>query len=872
MMKTKTQWYHIAGVAVFGFIAILFITKSSVGGFNPSSLLAQAVISPTTYYIDSVNGSDSNTGTSPGSAWQTIAKVDTATLNPGDSVLFNKGGTYYGSLTIQQSGTAGNPITIGAYGSGNDPVITGFDTLSGWKNDGGNIWEAPCTNCSPTINIVRVNGVEQPMGRYPNADAANGGYLTIASHNGNASITDPTLAGGPDWTGADIAIRKNNYDIDVSTITSDSGSTLNYAFATSYTPNNGYGYFIENSPKTLDENGEWYYNPATNVIQLYSAENPTSEVVQASSINTLASLDNQSYIDIQNIYFTGSNQNSVSLQNTNNIVMQNCSITFSGIDAVIATVSSNDMITGCTIDQSNNDAIYMAPSVNASYTDSNISITNNTISNTGMIPGMGGTGGDTYSAIIMRGANNSITDNQISNTGYVPIDFNGDGTLIQNNSINNYCMVKDDCGGIYTWSNGHDTASVTRNITGNIILNGVGAVNGANPNGTAIGQANGIYLDDGTINVSVKNNFIQSAARGGIYLHNVQNVTVDSNTIDNAHVLLNVVRDTDVPQSLQGIVITHNNLIGPNNIMMVLQSTDLSSSAQFGIVDNNNYFFPNSNSGVFYMLGNRLNFAAWQSTYNVDPNSKVINDTPLVEYNATASSNNVSLDGTYQDTIGNIVTNTLILPPFGNAVLTPATAPVTLSVTTATPEVVPVVVSTQGYSSGGSSAPVTTTVVSPDTNLNTQPVPTPVTDSNGSTVIPVANIVPQPVASSTASTIISQIFSFIPLTSQSTQPAIITRPVTTTTGPTGVVTGKKNYTIVSIKYYLNNVLVHTNNGTPDGWTINTSSMQDGSYTLSTIVEYGDGSTDTSSSTFTVDNSPTVLQTIGTFIKSLIGKM
>jgi hypothetical protein len=79
----------------------------------------------TTYYIDSTNGLDSNSGTAPAAAWQTLAMIRQASLNPGDFVLLKRGGVWHDRLRITASGTQGAPITFGAYGSGNRPAIDG---------------------------------------------------------------------------------------------------------------------------------------------------------------------------------------------------------------------------------------------------------------------------------------------------------------------------------------------------------------------------------------------------------------------------------------------------------------------------------------------------------------------------------------------------------------------------------------------------------------------------------------------------------------------------------------------------------------------------------------------------------------------------
>ncbi len=69
-----------------------------------------------TYYVDSENGNDANSGLTPDSAWQTLAKASEKTYSAGDKILFKAGGVYTGSFTAKGNGTAENPITISSYG------------------------------------------------------------------------------------------------------------------------------------------------------------------------------------------------------------------------------------------------------------------------------------------------------------------------------------------------------------------------------------------------------------------------------------------------------------------------------------------------------------------------------------------------------------------------------------------------------------------------------------------------------------------------------------------------------------------------------------------------------------------------------------
>lgn len=105
------------------------------------SLPAQAA----TYYVDAKSGSDSNIGTSPESAWKSIARVNQRQFEPGDSILFKRGGIWREQLDFPSSGAPGQPIVIDVYGSGATPVISGADVIAAnaWGSAGvNNEWKA----------------------------------------------------------------------------------------------------------------------------------------------------------------------------------------------------------------------------------------------------------------------------------------------------------------------------------------------------------------------------------------------------------------------------------------------------------------------------------------------------------------------------------------------------------------------------------------------------------------------------------------------------------------------------------------------------------------------------------------------------------
>jgi len=110
------------------FLLILFLSLEQIGGTGSREvrgLPASNSYSGTVYYVDPGNGSDSNDGQSPSSAWKTLQKVNEADLGDGDAVLFKRGTVSHSSrtLVVMNGGSHGSPLTFGAFGQGSNPVL-----------------------------------------------------------------------------------------------------------------------------------------------------------------------------------------------------------------------------------------------------------------------------------------------------------------------------------------------------------------------------------------------------------------------------------------------------------------------------------------------------------------------------------------------------------------------------------------------------------------------------------------------------------------------------------------------------------------------------------------------------------------------------
>ena len=105
---------------------------------------SETTIKPTavTYYISNT-GNDRNDGRSPQTAWATIERLKQVYLEPGTTVLFERGGLWRGQFAVESG------VTISAYGEGEKPRIyaspesgIGEEKWSLWyEEDGVKIWK-----------------------------------------------------------------------------------------------------------------------------------------------------------------------------------------------------------------------------------------------------------------------------------------------------------------------------------------------------------------------------------------------------------------------------------------------------------------------------------------------------------------------------------------------------------------------------------------------------------------------------------------------------------------------------------------------------------------------------------------------------------
>ncbi|MDY0096194.1 MAG: right-handed parallel beta-helix repeat-containing protein [Candidatus Vecturithrix sp.] len=691
-----------------------------------------------TYYVSSsdTNASDSNPGTQA-LPFKTISKANSLNLAAGDSVLFKCGDTWRAEqLLITKSGASGSPITFSSYplGCTNKPIFSGAQPITNWSDQGGNIYKADLTAWGSGLGVNQLfqNGQRLTMGRWPNLTAVNGGYSTIDEHPSEHQITDYELP-AVDWTGAVAHLRSDRWRLQNRAVTADSGQTLtlqnyNYSYGACEGGCAGWGYFLNNHYNTLDQHGEWYYNPTTRQVYLYfTSGSPTNiegsvVLTDKNAANTSSPLDHGgimiggaiAYVVIDNIELKNWFHHGISMPlimpggtQPQYVTVRNMAITnveAAGIQLWTNILTNNqEDWRGGQYMTVNNNTIDGANHFGISSYSSNSTFQDNVIKNIGLVKNFGKNGigcgisdygcaqnGDglrIYSHQIPNsGANNTVQYNRIERVGYSGIHIFGPQNNIYFNVVNECLYTKSDGGCIRVASTNptitnppevglQNTSTYNVNVIHNIILNSVGNADGVKaslqqPFGV------GIYIGEYGRDVVVSHNTISNTSFVGTYYVYSTGTYRLNTTYRHAY-------GTMAGSGLQLIgsitsVASDQNIfysLDPNSWNMYVESPNYLLSS-----DDNYFFYPYyPYNGIGYGVPPTVNtLEHWQAYSGKDLNSKkhwftlIPGDPNNAEifYNDTKAAKAFSLGTTlYQDLDQNPVSGSITLQPFTSKIL-----------------------------------------------------------------------------------------------------------------------------------------------------------------------------------------------------------
>ena len=162
-------------------------------------------------------------GSDPGDDYETWTAFHAAVASPaaGSIISFRKGDTFREQVTVAASGSDGSPITYTAHGTGDDPIISGSDLVTGWTE-----YESWQVAWDPTLNSENSSSGERNYRQSMEA--------STSSYDGSKIRVTVTAGASNNWTfgGASIGVMTTDGTFDstptrITWDTENNGATIN---------------------------------------------------------------------------------------------------------------------------------------------------------------------------------------------------------------------------------------------------------------------------------------------------------------------------------------------------------------------------------------------------------------------------------------------------------------------------------------------------------------------------------------------------------------------------------------------------------------------------------------------------------------------
>ena len=496
---------------------------------------------PNAYYV-ATSGDDSADG-SAARPFRTLARAQVAMETSTTKTALIEAGHYYLANTLRL--TAADQGESWRSLDGGLVVISGGDSLTGWRSAGGGIYFAAAPHA---VGLdFAVNGVRQTaadLGFDPDRPFITGWRVVDPTLTRTFGTTISVLPG--DLTasvkpGATVQLLSDlRYSDNFTTIVSVDAANHTITLADPFQNGAAGGstgrsasWRVLNDPADLQVPGQFAYDKNTGKVYVMPKSPSTlaTDTVVAAQLSTLISLENVSRVTLSGLVFS----DTVSAKSAYADVFDATSATISAVGMTNSTISgntfvnagngigmsgsSNNTITGNTFTSMGGSGIFLLNSSN-----------NNTISSN-VMTGLGrvnvASSGVTFGTV----SSNTVDMNTIDGSGRYGMLLFAAANTISNNVIRNVNQQTSDTGAIYASAQsvpGWVNAQMT--ITGNRIENTGGLDRDGAGNYVPFGSY-GIYMDDHAGGVAITKNVIESASSGVFLCHACQANSSDNNLI-----------------------------------------------------------------------------------------------------------------------------------------------------------------------------------------------------------------------------------------------------------------------------------------------------------------------------------------------------
>lgn len=343
--------------------------------------------------------------------------------------------------------------------------------------------------------------------------------------NVSINFTLPTNLGLPSGAsltpGLGVHMRSRSWAFEENAISAISGLNLTLRDSSLFALQQGWGFFFTGAGWMVDSPAEWYADATTGRLTLTTHDGAAPAArVTATVLDRGIDLSNQSNIVVRNLSVQKVGTGVVAT-NSANVEIDRVSISRTagfGVDFLASRdfTISNSEISDTRLDALSGTQHWKTSAMYAVVRDNVImgSGTNSLPTDPERLPAPA-------LAALHAGTYATVQGNRIVRSAYTGIRADK-GSIVSGNYVVDSCLVLDDCGGIYVQETDNDGL-----IENNVIENVIGRTDGKPRAST---QAVGIYLDDLTSGVVVRQNTV-SNADNGIQVHNAFNNVIENNTL-----------------------------------------------------------------------------------------------------------------------------------------------------------------------------------------------------------------------------------------------------------------------------------------------------------------------------------------------------
>lgn len=452
---------------------------------------------------------------------------------PGDSVLFRRGDTYFANITLLKNSS--DSVYFGAYGDEElpRPVLDGSrshfffdsDEWSDCEIINGIRFYKKKLDIFEDVSAVYCGTESLTPSREPDNDEepvreqknSFKGFFKIDS----VDVKEPRKVffdrnNSSDWAGAELVTKTYQWSYEIRKIKNCSNGRIELDESTQDTLKKNWGYFIQKHRSALDEKNEWYYDLNERTLYFLPNSDRCMVYVCVNSEDNNAGIDirGRSGVTAEGLHFRNA-KFGVRLEEARNIIVKNCLFR----SCVYGVMNRKSRLNNIRIE----DCIFRdMGSYGIRLTADNVTITGNIIDSVGLSLSCESKGYNNLNGIEVYGSSPLIMKNSLANLGYCGIRiYICPGAKVIGNTIENAGLTVADCGGIYTWH----AMEGNKLIKGNFIKNIKGNVDGTT--GSAY-NSTGIYLDELSLHFRVDSNYVTGAGNG-IYLQNSRSDTVRFN-------------------------------------------------------------------------------------------------------------------------------------------------------------------------------------------------------------------------------------------------------------------------------------------------------------------------------------------------------